>query len=80
MTLLILLALPGFAWQWPVPLPEITGTLGQDVGGYLLRGVEISGGAQPVYPVESGVVVAVHAERADAPTGQLGDHRLVHDG
>jgi len=75
----ILLAVPTFAWQWPVPAPEVTGTFGQDVGGYLLRGVEISGGALPVFPVERGTVVAVHNERADLPTG-LGSFVVIeHD-
>ncbi len=73
---MLLLAAPGFAWQWPVPVPEITGTLGQDTGGYLLRGVEISGGAQPIYPVERGIVVASHSGRADVPTG-LGSYVVV---
>ncbi len=64
------------AWQWPVPAPAISRTFGQDAGGYLLRGVELGGGAQPVFPVEAGIVVASHRERSDVPSG-LGSFVVV---
>jgi hypothetical protein len=58
---------PGLgAWQWPVSQPRITGTFGQDVGGYLLRGVQLGGERQPVRPVDAGIVVASHADRRGA--------------
>jgi len=70
-------ALPG--WQWPVPEPAISRTFGQDAGGYLLRGVELTGGAQPVFPVEAGVVVVSHRARSGVPSG-LGSFVVVeHD-
>lgn len=50
-----------WGWQWPVPDPAVTRSFAQDAGGYLLRGIELGGGAQPVFPVEAGVVVAAHA-------------------
>lgn len=69
--------LPG--WQWPVPEPAVSRTFGQDAGGYLLRGVELSGGAQPVYPVEAGVVVGSHRAGAGLASG-LGSYVVVeHD-
>lgn len=71
---------PMEAWQWPVPVPAISRTFGQDAGGYLMRGMEFAAGAQPVYPVEAGVVVAAHeATDAGLPSG-LGSYVVIeHD-
>jgi hypothetical protein len=55
-------ALPAVAWQWPVPVPVVERTFGSPVDGAILRGVELGGGAQPVFPVERGVIVYVHAD------------------
>lgn len=78
--LLALLAGPAFAWQWPVEVPVITRTFGQDAGGYLLRGVEFGGGAQPVSPIEAGVVVVSRSEpeagRRGVPSG-LGSYLVI---
>ncbi|MFW5849186.1 MAG: peptidoglycan DD-metalloendopeptidase family protein [Spirochaetota bacterium] len=73
---LLLATAPLPAWQWPVPVVDLSMTFGQDAGGYLLRGVEIGGGAQPVHPVEAGVVIASHAEVSDVPSG-LGSYVVV---
>lgn len=67
-------ALPG--WEWPVPEPAISRTFGEDAGGYLLRGIELTGGAQPVFPVEAGIVVASHRARSGVPSG-LGSYVVV---
>jgi len=57
----------------------VTGTFGQDAGGYFLRGIEISGGAQPVFPVDDGVVVAAHSAACPVASG-LGSFVVVeHD-
>ena len=72
----MMVAMPGRSWQWPVPDPEVTGTFGQDAGGYFLRGVEFGGSARAVFPVEAGRVVAVHSERSGSPTG-LGSFVVV---
>lgn len=56
------------AWEWPVPVPVIEGTFGQWVDGTVLKGVEIGGGAQPVFPVEDGVVVISHPDHAPVPS------------
>jgi len=60
------IALP--AWEWPVPLREIQATFGQQVPGGTLRGIEIAGGAQPVFPVEQGVVVFAHRASGAFPS------------
>lgn len=78
--LLALLAQQALAWQWPVEVPVITRTFGQDAGGYLLRGIEFGGGAQPVFPIESGVVVVSRPDpdpgRPGQPTG-LGTYLVI---
>lgn len=74
------------AWQWPLSQLRITGTFGQDAGGYLLRGVQLGGESQPVHPVAAGVVVASHSERPGSrrpgagPLSGLGSYVVVdHD-
>jgi hypothetical protein len=64
------------AWEWPVPLLEIQATFGQPVAGGILRGIEIGGGAQPVYPVERGVVVFAHRASGAFPSA-LGSYVVV---
>ena len=64
------------AWQWPVRVVDIQRTFGQEVDGYLNRGIEFGGGAQPVFPVEEGVVVASRPEASSVPSG-LGTYVVV---
>jgi hypothetical protein len=50
------------AWEWPVPVPVVQRTFATQVDDTVLRGVELGGGAQPVFPVDDGVVVYVHQD------------------
>ncbi|MFP4550378.1 MAG: peptidoglycan DD-metalloendopeptidase family protein [Spirochaetales bacterium] len=75
-SLFILASIATLAWEWPVPLREIQGTFGQQVPGGVLRGMEIGGGAQPVFPVERGVVVFVHRATGSFPS-PLGSYVVV---
>jgi hypothetical protein len=74
--LLLFVGTAASAWQWPVPVVEVTATFGQDAGGYLLRGIELGGAAQPVYPIESGIVVAARSDRSGVPSG-LGSYVVI---
>ena len=83
---MVLIATGLGAWQWPVSQLRVTGTFGQDVGGYLLRGAQLGGDPQPVRPVDAGVVVASHADRpgrkstAAVPLSGLGSYVVIdHD-
>jgi hypothetical protein len=67
--LLLLLTLPAWGWQWPVSDPVVNGTFGQSVGGGYLRGILISAGEQPVYPVAEGEVIFVREEGSEPRTG-----------
>lgn len=64
------------AWRWPVPIQEPLSTFGQPLGNSILTGMRLSGGAQPVYPVDSGTVVFRYEEgtpqRAGAVPSALG--------
>ena len=77
----VLLCLGGaaaHAWRWPVDEPVVAVEFGERVGDYVHRGVELSGGALPVYPVASGTVVTVVRE-SDARFGQGNVVVVDHD-
>ena len=67
------LASPAVGWEWPVPVPTVERTFGTRVDGTILRGVELGGGAQPVFAVNDGVVVYVHQDggQFDHPFGSF---------
>ncbi|MEE8440480.1 MAG: M23 family metallopeptidase [Spirochaetia bacterium] len=77
--LLIAVAAPGIAWQWPTKTVSVSVAFGQSSGGAYSQGVELTGGVQPVYPVANGTVIYVRGPREDSPR-QLGTTVVVeHD-
>lgn len=67
------------AWQWPVQDPVVAASFGQSSGSAYFRGVALTGGAQPVFPVAPGTVIYVR-EESDAPPVGTGTMVVVeHD-
>ncbi len=63
--LLVLLAGPATALDWPVANLIITGTFGEDRGDHFHNGIDIGGGDQVVRPVLPGELVFRYDEAAD---------------
>jgi len=77
--LLVAVAGIGIAWQWPTETFSVSVTFGQSHEGVFARGMELTAGVQPVYPVTAGTVIYVRDFNGDLPS-QLGTTIVVeHD-
>jgi hypothetical protein len=80
--ILILLSFLFFSFDWPVKEKVLTATFGESRWDHFHSGIDIGGGEQPVYPIDSGEVVFYYNENEkpwDIPTG-LGNFIVVDHG
>lgn len=70
------------AFQWPVADQVLTATFGESRWDHFHTGIDLGGGAQPVFPIDSGEVVFFDRSigRPRAPVAGLGAYVVVeHD-
>jgi hypothetical protein len=64
-TMVLFVALPCLALDWPVAVHTVTGTFGEDRGDHFNNGIDIGGGSQDVHPVLLGELVFRYDESSD---------------
>ncbi len=74
---LLIVGSHGFALDWPVTAPVITGTFGEDRGDHFHNGIDIGGGSQDVHPVLPGELVFRYDEASDYASLPRGTGSLV---